>query len=75
MSRPVTAHDSDQPGTMRAMLLTEIDHVAIAVSDLEAAIQYYEQTFGCHRRTTARSSTPTVLRKRCSKSPTPTSSC
>ena len=27
--------------------LTEIDHVAIAVSDLEAAIQYYEQTFGC----------------------------
>lgn len=27
--------------------LTEIDHVAIAVSDLEAAIEYYEQTFGC----------------------------
>jgi methylmalonyl-CoA/ethylmalonyl-CoA epimerase len=27
--------------------LTEIDHVAIAVSDLEAAIQYYERTFGC----------------------------
>lgn len=27
--------------------LTEIDHVAIAVSDLEAAIAYYEQTFGC----------------------------
>ncbi len=27
--------------------LTEIDHVAIAVIDLEAAIQYYEQTFGC----------------------------
>jgi methylmalonyl-CoA/ethylmalonyl-CoA epimerase len=27
--------------------LTEIDHVAIAVTDLEAAIEYYEQTFGC----------------------------
>ena len=28
------------------MLLTEIDHVAIAVNDLEAAIAYYEATFG-----------------------------
>jgi len=28
------------------MLLTEIDHVAIAVRDLEAAIAYYEQAFG-----------------------------
>ncbi len=28
------------------MLLTEIDHVAIAVNDLEAAIDYYKQTFG-----------------------------
>ena len=28
------------------MLLTEIDHVAIAVADLEAAIAYYESTFG-----------------------------
>ncbi|MGZ4691044.1 MAG: VOC family protein, partial [Acidimicrobiia bacterium] len=27
--------------------LTEIDHIAIAVQDLDAAIQYYEQTFGC----------------------------
>jgi len=27
-------------------LLTEIDHVAIAVRDLEAAIAYYAQTFG-----------------------------
>jgi methylmalonyl-CoA/ethylmalonyl-CoA epimerase len=27
-------------------LLTEIDHVAIAVSDLEAAIEYYADTFG-----------------------------
>ena len=30
-----------------SMLLTEIDHVAIAVRDLEAAIDYYRETFGC----------------------------
>jgi methylmalonyl-CoA epimerase len=28
------------------MLLTEIDHVAIAVKDLEAAIDYYARAFG-----------------------------
>ena len=28
------------------MLLTEIDHVAIAVNDLEAAIDYYQCAFG-----------------------------
>ena len=28
------------------MLLTEIDHVAIAVADLEAAIAFYGDTFG-----------------------------
>ena len=28
------------------MLLTEIDHVAIAVRDLEAAIEYYRDAFG-----------------------------
>lgn len=28
------------------MLLTEIDHVAIAVNDLEAAIEYYRAAFG-----------------------------
>lgn len=35
-------------------MLTEIDHVAIAVRDLEAAIAYYESTFGAtvaHRET------------------------
>ena len=39
------------------MLLTEIDHVAIAVNDLEAAIAYYRETFGCeveHRETVER---------------------
>ncbi len=28
------------------MLLTEIDHIAIAVHDLEAAIDYYSRAFG-----------------------------
>ena len=28
------------------MLLTEIDHVAIAVNDLDAAIRWYEEVFG-----------------------------
>ena len=28
------------------MLLTEIDHIAIAVTDLEAAIAYYREAFG-----------------------------
>jgi methylmalonyl-CoA/ethylmalonyl-CoA epimerase len=31
---------------MTELLLTEIDHVAIAVSDIEAAIAYYRDTFG-----------------------------
>ena len=31
---------------MRASLFTEIDHVAIAVNDLEAAISYYADVFG-----------------------------
>ena len=29
-----------------AMALTEVDHVAIAVRDLDAAIDWYKQTFG-----------------------------
>ncbi len=29
------------------MLLTEIDHVAIAVRDLDAAIEFYRSSFGC----------------------------
>ena len=28
------------------MILTEIDHVAIAVNDLEAAVDYYRRAFG-----------------------------
>jgi methylmalonyl-CoA epimerase len=41
---------------MTQPLLTEIDHVAIAVPDLDEAISYYEQTFGAtvdHREVVA----------------------
>jgi methylmalonyl-CoA/ethylmalonyl-CoA epimerase len=31
---------------MTSGLLTEVDHVAIAVSDLDAAVEFYERTFG-----------------------------
>jgi methylmalonyl-CoA/ethylmalonyl-CoA epimerase len=38
---------SDNPGTGSAGgLLTEIDHVAIAVNDLDAAVDWYETVFG-----------------------------
>jgi methylmalonyl-CoA/ethylmalonyl-CoA epimerase len=33
-------------GAGRSGLLTEIDHVAIAVRDLDAAVAYYRDTFG-----------------------------
>lgn len=36
------------------MLLTEIDHIAIAVRDLDAAVDYYQRAFGAevhHRET------------------------
>ena len=32
--------------TPQASMLTEIDHVAIAVNDLEAAVDYYAKVFG-----------------------------
>jgi len=38
--------DGDGEAPVRALLLTEIDHVAIAVRDLDAAIDYYRDTFG-----------------------------
>ena len=43
------------------MLLTEIDHVAIAVHDLEAAIEYYRSAFGAevhHQRRIGRRGDP-----------------
>ena len=48
------------------MLLTEIDHVAIAVNDLEAAIAYYQATFGCevaHREVVERDGVEEALLK------------
>jgi methylmalonyl-CoA epimerase len=48
------------------MLLTEIDHVAIAVNDLEAAVAYYRETFGCeveHREVIERDGVEEALLK------------
>ena len=48
------------------MLLTEIDHVAIAVHDLEAAIDYYQQAFGAtvaHREVVERDGVEEALLK------------
>ena len=48
------------------MLLTEIDHVAIAVNDLEAAIGYYHDTYGCeveHREVVERDGVEEALLK------------
>src|SRR2546422_9571993 len=48
------------------MLLTEIDHVAIAVRDLEAAIDYYRDTYGCevaHREVVERDGVEEALLK------------
>ena len=48
------------------MMLTEIDHVAIAVNDLEAAIEYYRATFGCevdHREVVERDGVEEALLK------------
>jgi methylmalonyl-CoA epimerase len=48
------------------MLLTEIDHVAIAVNDLEAAIAYYRTAFGAevhHREIVERDGVEEALLK------------
>src|SRR5438067_1261606 len=58
-----------QSATLRRggrMLLTEIDHVAIAVRDLEAAIDFYRDTFGCeveHREVVERDGVEEALLK------------
>src|SRR5205814_4749281 len=58
-----------QSATLRRggrMLLTEIDHVAIAVNDLEAAVDYYRETFGCeveHREVVERDGVEEALLK------------
>ncbi|MHB8288314.1 MAG: methylmalonyl-CoA epimerase [Acidimicrobiales bacterium] len=38
--------EAHTPSGPRDCLFTEIDHVAIAVRDLDAATSYYEETFG-----------------------------
>lgn len=48
------------------MMLTEIDHVAIAVNDLEAAVDYYQRAFGAtidHREIVERDGVEEVLLK------------
>ena len=48
------------------MILTEIDHVAIAVHDLEAAIEYYKRAFGAevhHREVVERDGVEEALIK------------
>jgi len=48
------------------MLFTEIDHVAIAVNDLGAAIDYYRETYGCevdHREVVERDGVEEALLK------------
>ena len=48
------------------MMLTEIDHVAIAVRDLPAAINYYQRAFGAtidHREVVERDGVEEVLMK------------
>jgi methylmalonyl-CoA epimerase len=47
-------------------VFTEIDHVAIAVKDLDAAIAYYRDTFGCdvdHREVVERDGVEEALLK------------
>jgi methylmalonyl-CoA epimerase len=47
-------------------MLTEIDHVAIAVHDLDAAIEWYADTFGCavaHREVVERDGVEEALLK------------
>lgn len=48
------------------MMLTEIDHIAIAVHDLEAAVNYYQRAFGAtvnHREIVTRDGVEEVLLK------------
>jgi methylmalonyl-CoA epimerase len=52
--------------TTTDMTLTEIDHIAIAVHDLEAAISYYRDTFGAtvdHREVVERDGVEEALLK------------
>jgi methylmalonyl-CoA epimerase len=49
-----------------SLLLTEIDHVAIAVNDLDAAVRYYQEAFGAevtHREVVEREGVEEALLK------------
>ena len=51
---------------MGRMMLTEIDHVAIAVRDLDAAVDYYQRAFGAtvdHREVVEKDGVEEVLLK------------
>jgi methylmalonyl-CoA/ethylmalonyl-CoA epimerase len=55
-----------EEGENDVMLLTEIDHVAIAVNDLEAAIDFYRRAFGAtvdHREVVERDGVEEALLK------------
>jgi len=48
------------------MILKEIDHIAIAVHDLEAAVEYYRRAFGAtvaHREVVMRDAVEEILMK------------
>jgi methylmalonyl-CoA/ethylmalonyl-CoA epimerase len=56
----------DESAILTVMLLTEIDHVAIAVRDLEAAIDFYARAFGAtveHREIVERDGVEEALLK------------
>ena len=46
VSEEPTMEAPDEPTPPAQMLLTEIDHVAIAVRDLDAAVDFYQRAFG-----------------------------
>src|SRR3954471_8270980 len=62
----IRADHAGRYGDAVALLLTEIDHVAIAVNDLEAAIAYYKDAFGAevhHREVVERDGVDEALIK------------
>ena len=55
-----------RPAGANRMILTEIDHVAIAVNDIEAGIKFYESAFGAtveHREVVERDGVDEALLK------------
>ena len=74
--RGVGRSRADQPPTrLRRRMFARIDHIGVAVEDLDAAIALYEQRLRHGARRTARSSTSRASRPCCSTSARTTSSC